>query len=88
MKGIKCAGDIALSTPFLCCHANISIVKSENFEDYGIEIKVQFRDNAPLTTLTAQTQSGGVTSIHFIANTNSTRSVPFPQCCIYYPCSR
>lgn len=67
MKGIKCAGDIAL-------------IKSENFEDYGIEIKVQFRDNAPLTTLTAQTQSGGersVSTMLYLLSLQSLTSCPF-----------
>ena len=46
-KGVNCAGEIR-------------VAEEEDYENWAIEIFVKFREGEPLTLLTGQRQSGGV----------------------------
>ncbi|RWS26333.1 structural maintenance of chromosomes protein 5-like protein [Leptotrombidium deliense] len=69
MKRLGCAGDVILSRD-----------KDDDFESYGISIRVKFRDNETLKTLSSIHQSGGErsvsTMIYMIALQELTK-VPF-----------
>eukprot|EP00808_Paulinella_micropora_P031233 g56670.t1 len=45
------------------CQGSVGLAEDDDFDKYGLEIKVAFRKNASLLRLTANTQSGGERSV-------------------------
>lgn len=59
---------------------HVELIKPDRFADWKIEIKVAFRDNAKLTKLDAQTQSGGeraVSTVLYMIALQQYTSAPF-----------
>ncbi|KAH3767968.1 structural maintenance of chromosome protein [Pelomyxa schiedti] len=63
------------------CQGEVSLLTHESdFEKYGIEISVKFREEVPLAPLTAQTQSGGersVATMLYLLSLQTLTSCPF-----------
>ena len=59
MADLGCAGEIKLAT-------GGSAEENSNFSNWGIEIRVKFREKSSLQTLSAQVQSGGERSVSTI----------------------
>jgi hypothetical protein len=56
-SGINCAGEIR-------------VAEDDDYEKWAIEIYVKFREGEPLTLLTGQRQSGGVSERMILAETS------------------
>jgi len=70
MEYLGCAGEISLGIP----------VNPEDYEKYGIEIKVKFRAEQPLKKLTAHHQSGGeraVSTVLYMMSLQELTKCPF-----------
>ena len=62
------------------CAGEVQVAKSEDFDNWGIEIRVKFRDNEKLQLLTGQRQSGGeraVSTILYLMSLQSLAKSPF-----------
>jgi len=69
-RGMNCAGEVSLRKG----------TNEDDFEAYGIVIKVKFRSDSPLVELSSQTQSGGeraVTTAIYLMALQELTSVPF-----------
>lgn len=49
------------------CAGEIRVAEDDDYEKWAIEIYVKFRDGEPLTLLTGQRQSGGVSKCTIMA---------------------
>lgn len=70
MAGVGCAGEVILSVP----------EDPNAFTNYGISIRVSFRDHQRLRELTAQHQSGGeraMSTALYLMTLQSLTPVPF-----------
>ncbi|KAI9271589.1 P-loop containing nucleoside triphosphate hydrolase protein [Phascolomyces articulosus] len=62
------------------CAGEVCVAKEEDFEKWGIEIRVKFRDNEKLQLLTGQRQSGGeraVSTILYLMSLQNLAKSPF-----------
>lgn len=62
------------------CVGEVSVDESDDFDKWGINIYVKFRDNEKLQLLTGQRQSGGersVTTILFLMSLQDLAKSPF-----------
>ncbi|KAG2221653.1 hypothetical protein INT45_001178, partial [Circinella minor] len=62
------------------CAGEVQVAKDEDFDKWGIEIRVKFRDNEKLQLLTGQRQSGGeraVSTILYLMSLQSLAKSPF-----------
>lgn len=64
MADLSCAGEITLTTGDY--NAEVSLPDHGNFKNWGVQIKVKFRENSKLEVLSAQRQSGGERSVSTI----------------------
>lgn len=70
MSYLNCAGEVNLSKP----------TDENDYENYGISIKVKFRDNEELMGLSSKRQSGGeraVSTVLFMLSLQKLTSAPF-----------
>ncbi|KAL9099330.1 MAG: hypothetical protein Q9163_005158 [Psora crenata] len=64
----------------ISCAGEVGIWKDEDFDQWAIQIRVKFRENEPLVTLTSHRQSGGeraVSTIFYLMSLQSLTASPF-----------
>mmetsp|Transcript_54505 Transcript_54505/g.80910 ORF Transcript_54505/g.80910 Transcript_54505/m.80910 type:complete len:463 (+) Transcript_54505:3-1391(+) len=81
MRELGCAGEVHLASALVEDEMNSGDKKrTYNFKNWGIEIRVKFREKASLQVLSAQVQSGGersVSTIMYLMALQELMSAPF-----------